>query len=175
MVLLFFFFSSRRRHTRCGRDWSSDVCSSDLPYAQLAQVYRTAGSDDDARTVLLAGERHRRETLSLPGRWWGRLQDLTVGYGYRPVRAGIWLAVLFAVGAVVFTLYPPQAVEPGKAPQFVPPVYTLDLILPVIDFGQQSAYHPRGATIWLAYALIVAGLILATTVAAAAARRLRRT
>src|SRR5690554_7214035 len=28
--LFFFFFSSRRRHTRCGRDWSSDVCSSDL-------------------------------------------------------------------------------------------------------------------------------------------------
>src|SRR2546429_2678634 len=27
---LFFFFSSRRRHTRCSRDWSSDVCSSDL-------------------------------------------------------------------------------------------------------------------------------------------------
>src|SRR2546429_6665119 len=25
----FFFFSSRRRHTRCSRDWSSDVCSSD--------------------------------------------------------------------------------------------------------------------------------------------------
>src|SRR6266498_2236538 len=29
-ILFFFFFSSRRRHTRCGRDWSSDVCSSDL-------------------------------------------------------------------------------------------------------------------------------------------------
>src|SRR5687768_18475562 len=28
---MFFFFSSRRRHTRCSRDWSSDVCSSDLP------------------------------------------------------------------------------------------------------------------------------------------------
>src|SRR5690606_40960464 len=27
---LFFFFSSRRRHTRFSRDWSSDVCSSDL-------------------------------------------------------------------------------------------------------------------------------------------------
>src|SRR5436305_14266122 len=27
-----FFFSSRRRHTRCGRDWSSDVCSSDLTW-----------------------------------------------------------------------------------------------------------------------------------------------
>src|SRR2546422_10706715 len=33
----FFFFSSRRRHTRCSRDWSSDVCSSDL---QLAQTVR---------------------------------------------------------------------------------------------------------------------------------------
>src|SRR6266498_5439964 len=30
MPSTFFFFSSRRRHTRCGRDWSSDVCSSDL-------------------------------------------------------------------------------------------------------------------------------------------------
>src|SRR5207245_6166418 len=28
--LFIFFFSSRRRHTRCYRDWSSDVCSSDL-------------------------------------------------------------------------------------------------------------------------------------------------
>src|SRR5208282_1370580 len=30
MCVFFFFFSSRRRHTRCYRDWSSDVCSSDL-------------------------------------------------------------------------------------------------------------------------------------------------
>src|SRR5699024_11452924 len=30
-----FFFSSRRRHTRSKRDWSSDVCSSDLTSAQL--------------------------------------------------------------------------------------------------------------------------------------------
>src|SRR3989449_9209589 len=28
--MFLFFFSSRRRHTRCSRDWSSDVCSSDL-------------------------------------------------------------------------------------------------------------------------------------------------
>src|SRR5258707_9580344 len=29
-ICIFFFFSSRRRHTRYWRDWSSDVCSSDL-------------------------------------------------------------------------------------------------------------------------------------------------
>src|SRR2546422_5291378 len=34
--LLVFFFSSRRRHTRCSRDWSSDVCSSDLSIRQAA-------------------------------------------------------------------------------------------------------------------------------------------
>src|SRR5690606_23473264 len=32
-----FFFSSRRRHTRFSRDWSSDVCSSDLSYAEQGQ------------------------------------------------------------------------------------------------------------------------------------------
>src|SRR5215510_16463561 len=30
LCVVFFFFSSRRRHTRWPRDWSSDVCSSDL-------------------------------------------------------------------------------------------------------------------------------------------------
>src|SRR5687768_2717802 len=33
MCFFLFFFSSRRRHTRCSRDWSSDVCSSDLTWA----------------------------------------------------------------------------------------------------------------------------------------------
>src|SRR5207302_5243967 len=34
---LFFFFSSRRRHTRFSRDWSSDVCSSDLAACRSAR------------------------------------------------------------------------------------------------------------------------------------------
>src|SRR2546422_4296807 len=29
-IFVFFFFQSKRRHTICSRDWSSDVCSSDL-------------------------------------------------------------------------------------------------------------------------------------------------
>src|SRR2546428_577913 len=35
-----FFFSSRRRHTRSDRDWSSDVCSSDLDPQRAAQRHR---------------------------------------------------------------------------------------------------------------------------------------
>src|SRR2546429_4842411 len=36
LTVSLFFFSSRRRHTRCSRDWSSDVCSSDLVGAARA-------------------------------------------------------------------------------------------------------------------------------------------
>src|SRR5207249_9586504 len=38
----FFFFSSRRRHTRSKRDWSSDVCSSDLLFDNAAACHRTS-------------------------------------------------------------------------------------------------------------------------------------
>src|SRR6266511_2957938 len=37
--LFFFFFSSRRRHTRFSRDWSSDVCSSDLGILVLGVLW----------------------------------------------------------------------------------------------------------------------------------------
>src|SRR5690606_40866812 len=37
-ICFFFFFSSRRRHTRFSRDWSSDVCSSDLGSAAAMSV-----------------------------------------------------------------------------------------------------------------------------------------
>src|SRR5699024_12054790 len=37
-MLCYFFFSSRRRHTRSKRDWSSDVCSSDLNIGRLPVI-----------------------------------------------------------------------------------------------------------------------------------------
>src|SRR2546428_8479013 len=43
-----FFFSSRRRHTRSDRDWSSDVCSSDLQGAAAIDI-RGEGAPDDVR------------------------------------------------------------------------------------------------------------------------------
>src|SRR2546422_1522439 len=42
VTCLFFFFSSRRRHTRCSRDWSSDVCSSDLVFCEKPLSYSVA-------------------------------------------------------------------------------------------------------------------------------------
>src|SRR3712207_9581163 len=40
MNIYFFFFSSRRRHTRYWRDWSSDVCSSDLVHEEKLEAVR---------------------------------------------------------------------------------------------------------------------------------------
>src|SRR2546429_5737460 len=45
MFFFFFFFSSRRRHTRCSRDWSSDVCSSDLAHRRTVSVHDRAQAD----------------------------------------------------------------------------------------------------------------------------------
>src|SRR2546429_5585310 len=42
-VVFLFFFSSRRRHTRCSRDWSSDVCSSDLDSLDISRLNMATG------------------------------------------------------------------------------------------------------------------------------------
>src|SRR5205809_273395 len=49
-TLCCYFFSSGRRHTRCSRDWSSDVCSSDLPSLPDEACVLT-----DTRFVMRAG------------------------------------------------------------------------------------------------------------------------
>src|SRR6266576_4571386 len=58
LVSVFIFFSSRRRHTSSLRDWSSDVCSSDLPPAAgglpapppcCAKAWATAGRSEERR------------------------------------------------------------------------------------------------------------------------------
>src|SRR6266542_6539674 len=62
-MVVFFFFSSRRRHTRCYRDWSSDVCSSDLPDSRwmLPGTAHTLGivRSAVAGVLLAAGEGSR--------------------------------------------------------------------------------------------------------------------
>src|SRR5206468_8026162 len=49
-----FFFSSRRRHTRSDRDWSSDVCSSDLTRFRLNETAGENGLDFRSEEQLIA-------------------------------------------------------------------------------------------------------------------------
>src|SRR3712207_9189920 len=73
--LLEFFFSSRRRHTRYWRDWSSDVCSSDLealvlvlaaeaPFGGAVERHRVVVVEvDEAGEREGAGERRERKSV----------------------------------------------------------------------------------------------------------------
>src|SRR5256884_284084 len=56
-----FFFSSRRRHTRCSRDWSSDVCSSDLIMGVALSTRTTRSATIRAKTTGSCFLRRRRQ------------------------------------------------------------------------------------------------------------------
>src|SRR5258707_13778080 len=62
--MIVFFFSSRRRHTRYWRDWSSDVCSSDLIECQQVAV-ETRGEYESGCSHGDSGN-HRRRSLVAP-------------------------------------------------------------------------------------------------------------
>jgi hypothetical protein len=143
------------------------------PYEQLASAYRRSGRDADARTVLLAKQRHRRDGQAPILKAWGYLQDWTVGYGYSPVRAAVWLVALALIGTVAFAVKHPPPLKP-EAPEFNPVLYTLDLLLPIISFGQEGAFNPGSAQQWLAAGLVIAGWVLATTIVAGITRVLSR-
>src|SRR5690606_39452191 len=58
-----FFFSSRRRHTRFSRDWSSDVCSSDLGFSGLVNAPTGSGKTYSLMVPIVTDfmERHPTE------------------------------------------------------------------------------------------------------------------
>lgn len=144
-----------------------------LPYEQLAATYRRLGHDADARRVLLAKQRRRRATLTPTATVWGLVQDWTVGYGYLPGRAAVWLLALFTVGTAFFWTHPPVRIQTG--PQYNPLVYTLDVLLPVVNLGQEPAFTPVGTgEQWCTYLLVAAGWVLATAVATGITRTLTR-
>src|SRR6266513_6530516 len=69
IYLFYFFFSSRRRHTRSKRDWSSDVCSSDLRRVVSPAVSLTTKNHPIllfSRRALREAHARRLETISHP-------------------------------------------------------------------------------------------------------------
>lgn len=144
------------------------------PYERLAAVLRGSGEDADAREVLLAKQRRRRETLPPAAKLWGYLQDWTVAYGYRPGRAAVWMAVLWAAGTLAFSRHEPAAIKGEEHPQWNAALYALDLLIPVINLGQDGYWRLQGGWQWASAVLVLLGWILATTVAAGASRMLRR-
>jgi hypothetical protein len=123
------------------------------PYQQLAKALRERGQEADAKRVLIAKERARRKRGNL-GRaaWcWNGFLGLTMAHGYRPqqlllgavgfVLLGGWL---FGGGYQAGTIIRAKAVEAATPyPTFNRWMYSLDTLVPIINFGQKDYWRPR--------------------------------
>ena len=146
------------------------------PYEQLAQTYRRAGHEQAARQTAIAKLWHQRSTLNSAGKAWNWLLYLTVGYGYRTWLAGLWLLALLVIGGQIFDRAYPATITPTEqlTSTFNPYVYAADVLIPVLDLGQQSAWQLSGAVAYWSWSLAAAGWILTTAVIAGLTRVFKR-
>jgi hypothetical protein len=169
------------------------------PYDQLAATLRASGNEEHASTVSLKKQQFRYDALAQgfkvfgPGvRLWSWLQRSMVGYGYRPVRALGWLLMLLVIGSLWFGLGSDTCVhdpdphhyavngprcainQQDTGLEWSPVLYTADLLVPIVDFGNKSRWFMHGADKWVASGITAMGWVLATTIAAAGSRMLRR-
>jgi len=136
------------------------------PFTHLAEVLAHMGDAHGARMILFERERLRLKAKNV-GLWeklGGHVLGALAGYGYKNHYAFYWALGVWLLGALVFgvadrlgemrpadphvlaeahyqeTLRPPTDYEPVK-----PALYSLDLLLPIIEIGQQEYWIPRDA------------------------------
>lgn len=149
-------------------------------YDQLAEHYRRIGHESSERRVLIARQRNRRKELPLFAKGWNVISGALLGYGYRSWQAVGWFALLLVAGTMFFDASHHHKVfqHDGNEhpPRFVAFLYTLDLLLPVINLGQREDWIAKHT--WpqlVATALVIAGWILTTTFLAGITGLVRRT
>jgi hypothetical protein len=179
-----------------GPNWCHD------PYEQLAAYYSRTGDEVAAREIRIAKNEDELTHLKEAGksgmgmyRFWRRPFGWLLGFGYRRTKAGVLLVALIVVGALAFwwfhevgAMVPNVSAEVADTPEecgnayecFNAPIYSADVVLPIIDFGQDSAWRPNPKADWgqlsevLRWGLIAAGWLLATIFVAAFTGLVRR-
>jgi adhesin HecA-like repeat protein len=145
-------------------------------YEQLAAAYRRDGREEAARRVLIAKQWRRRGRLN-PWNW---LLYATVGYGYRTWLALLWLLLALWVGTRALDqaqqagLLAPAKDNLRQEPTFHPLTYALDLLLPIVNLGQEGAWIPRRWAEWWTWGLVLVGWVLTTAVVAGLTGVLKR-
>jgi uncharacterized protein YjbI with pentapeptide repeats len=180
-------------------DWSTD------PYEQLAAYYTSSGDEGAARRMRIAQNddelNHLKQTKkkgSLAYRFWRRPFGWLVGYGYRRWPAGALLVVTLVAAGGIFrwaesdgAMVPNEPVvddstgDPlpcgGTYPCFNSWVYGADVVLPIIDFGQDDAWRPVETAnadqwwIWARWGFIAVGWVLASVFVVAFTALVQRT
>ena len=125
---------------------------------------------------ILPKELSRRTELTWPGKVWNSLLYVTVGYGYRNWLAAVWLGALLVLGSLVFaSAYPAHMHSAAPVvPSFQPIIYALDVMLPIVNLGQQQAWIPQGPALACSWLLTGTGWILTTAVVAGLTNALKR-
>ncbi len=94
--------------------WTRTAYYSAQPWAQLAAAHSAVGHERDVRRIRIAAQRdlRRRGHLSRWDRVWHVIRGMTVGHGYRPGLALVWLAGVLAVSVGVVLSSGRQPVRP---------------------------------------------------------------
>lgn len=137
------------------------------PWRRLIRVLRRQGHELSARELAIGREEHLRRIGRVGAAWprparalapaVHRLFGVAAGYGHRPQRLLAGLAVVWLVCGLVFgSAAQDGAFVPRQAPcapdcaaaaatDFRPFVYSLDLLLPIIDLQQEQGWAPAAA------------------------------
>ena len=132
------------------------------PYEELARVLTTDGDTSGATSVLIAQRQAERQFGNLwrLERLWNLVLQITIGYGYRPLRALWWILAFVLLGTVLFGAgYRMRIIAPTEAdayvkfadtgcapvhyPSFNALVYSLENFLPVVDLHQGEYWRPN--------------------------------
>lgn len=160
---------AREGEDEAGQDEYAQVGFTPQPYQQLAEVYRSAGKDREARRVLHTMYRRHARASSWRQpfiRIWNGAQDIFVGYGYRPDFTIAWIVGLAVAAALMFGHIGQH--HTGIVQEIL---MSLGLLLPESAYNRIEPWHAAGTTSHvLAAFLVLCGLLLSATVIAAVAR-----
>lgn len=146
------------------------------PWRQLAAVLRASGLDHEAQRIAMAYERQRRRVgrvgAGLPAsrRWLARtghaLWGALAGYGHRPGRIVVALLAVWLAGAGVFALAAGHHAlaatsPPAAAGGFDPWLYSLDVLLPLVDLGAERDWRPVASAAAGAWSAVARGCAVA--------------
>jgi hypothetical protein len=161
------------------------------PYRTLVAALHCAGHVDDVGRVEMAARVQRRRSGSVPllVRIGNALLEWTSGYGYSPVRATATLTLLFLIGWAGTAMAEAQGAfessrfmdvsllaasagtaPPGTCPWLDPPLYAIDLIMPLVALGHENLCSIRpgrdgwqwAATVYRLVGWVVVSLVLLT-------------
>ncbi|MEH0446385.1 MULTISPECIES: hypothetical protein [unclassified Streptomyces] len=170
--------------------WLRDASYDPQVYRQLSSVYQAGGLEGEAKRILVAGEKAKFKKRAWPIRFVGSIFRWTVGYGYHPGYVLVWLAAFEVAGGILFSHlrsdmllapiymnatrdmpgshYPVGAITGASGatdhgyPAYQPWLYTLDLLLPIVDLRQSYIWIPHRAAEWCSMVFIIVGWALAT-------------